>query len=293
MSAGVESFTRIDSTGGVRVAVHDFGGPDDRAAPILLFSHATGLHGLVWGPAAAPLTDRFRCLALDFRGHGLSEMPHGADLTWPRMGDDLLAILGSDLVGGNEVHGIGHSMGGAALVLAAARRPGTLRSLWLYEPAIISPSIASSPGSPNPMAEGALRRRASFGSYEEAIANYAAKPPFDALRRDALEAYVRGGFVPSEDGRVTLRCLPTTEAEVFRGGGDSGAFESLSLLDVPVALVAGQPEPFSPVVFIEAAFAQLSRGTLVRRPNLGHFGPLQDPGGIASDIASWVDGQRG
>lgn len=292
MSAEVESSIRIPSTGGVRLRVHDFGGPDDGAAPILLFSHATGLHGQVWGPVAAPLTDRFRCLALDFRGHGLSDTPPATDLSWPRMGDDLLALLDSDLVGDGEVHGIGHSMGGAALVLAAARRPRSLRSLWLYEPAIITPGIASPPGSPNSMAEGALRRRASFGSYEEAIANYAAKPPFDRLHPDALEAYVRGGFGPGKDGRVTLRCLPATEAEVFRGGGDSGAFEALHLLEAPVALVAGQPEPFSPVVFIGAAFAQLSRGTLVERGHLGHFGPLQDPAGIARDIASWVDGNR-
>jgi pimeloyl-ACP methyl ester carboxylesterase len=142
------------------------------------------------------------------------------------------------------------------------------------------------------MAEGALRRRATFASYEEAIANYAAKPPFNLLHPDALEGYVRGGFAPGEDGRVTLRCLPAAEAEVFRGGGNSGAFEALHLLDAPVRLVAGQPEPFSPVIYIEAAFEQLARGTLVRRPYLGHFGPLQDPVGMAADIASWVDEQR-
>jgi pimeloyl-ACP methyl ester carboxylesterase len=259
----------------------------------LVFAHATGLHGQVWGPAAAHLTDRFRCVALDFRGHGLSDVPPGTDLSWPAMADDLSALLGGALAGGREVHGVGHSMGGAALVLAADRHPETLRSLWLYEPAIITPGIAPSQGGANPMAEGALRRRASFGSYEEAIANYASKPPFDRLHPDALEAYVRGGFAAGgDDGRVTLRCLPATEAEVFRGGSTSGAFEVLHRLDMPVALVAGQPEPFSPVVYIDAAFAQLTRGTLVERRQLGHFGPLQDPAGMATDIAQWVDEHR-
>jgi pimeloyl-ACP methyl ester carboxylesterase len=291
MSAGAPPATLVPSTDGVRLAVHDFGGPSDRDATTLLFAHATGLHGQVWGPAAAPLTDRYRCLALDFRGHGLSDTPPGTDLSWPRMGDDLLAVLDSGLIATGEVVGVGHSMGGAALVLAVARRPRALRSLWLYEPAIIAPGVGSA-GNDNPMADGALRRRASFASFDEAFANYAGKPPFNQLRPDALEAYVRGGFEPGPDGRVTLRCLPATEAEVFRGGGTSGAFDALAGLDLPVALIAGQPEPFSPVVYIDAALAQLSHGTLVRRPQLGHFGPLQDPAGTADDIASWVEANR-
>jgi pimeloyl-ACP methyl ester carboxylesterase len=67
----------IASTQGVRVALHDLGGPDDPTAPVLLFAHATGFCGQVWEPTAAPLTDRYRCLAIDLRGHGVSETPDG------------------------------------------------------------------------------------------------------------------------------------------------------------------------------------------------------------------------
>ena len=88
----------VASTGGVRVALHDLGGPDDPAAPTLLFAHATGFHGLVWAPTSAALTDRYRCLALDLRGHGMSETPDGASLSWQGMGDDVLAVLDSDRV---------------------------------------------------------------------------------------------------------------------------------------------------------------------------------------------------
>jgi pimeloyl-ACP methyl ester carboxylesterase len=295
----------IESTGGVRVALHDFGGPDDPAAPVLLFAHATGFHGQVWGPTAAALTDRYRCLALDLRGHGMSETPEGTSLAWGGMGDDVLAVLDSGQIGvgvdgAREVHGIGHSLGCAALVLATSLRPGLFRSLWLYEPAIVEPRVMIAPdtldsaeaAAPNPMAEGALRRRATFASYDEAIANYAKKAPLNELRHDALEAYVRGGFAPQADGTVTLRCAPATEAEVFRGAGNNEAFDALSTLDLPVALVAGRPDAFGPVTFVPANLAQLSRGTLVERPHLGHFGPLEDPPGMARDIAAWVEANR-
>ncbi len=289
----------IASTGGVRVALHDLGGPDDPAVPVLLFAHATGFHGLVWGPTAAALTDRYRCLALDLRGHGMSETPDGTSLSWQGMGDDVLAVLDSDRIGGRrEVHGIGHSLGCAALVLAAARRPGLLRSLWLYEPAIAGPRVTAPDGSAppfgnsNPMADAALRRRASFASYDAALANYAKKAPLNELHPDALAAYVEGGFAPQADGSVTLRCTPATEAEVFRGAGNNEAFEALSLLDLPVALVAGRPDEFGPVTFVPANLAQLRRGTLVERRHLGHFGPLEDPTGMAEDIATWVEANR-
>jgi pimeloyl-ACP methyl ester carboxylesterase len=292
----------IASTGGVRVALHDLGGPDDPAAPILLFAHATGFHGLVWAPTAATLTDRYRCLALDLRGHGVSETPDGASLSWQGMSDDVLAVLAlldrEGIGSGRQVHGIGHSLGCAALVLAAARRPGLLRSLWLYEPAIAGPRVTTLDGSAppfgtsNPMADGALRRRASFASYDEARANYAAKAPLNELHPDALAAYVEGGFAPQADGTVTLRCAPATEAEVFRGVGNNEAFEALSVLDLPVALVAGRADEFGPVTFVPANLAQLRRGTLVERRHLGHFGPLEDPAGMARDIASWVETNR-
>jgi pimeloyl-ACP methyl ester carboxylesterase len=292
----------IASTQGVRVALHDMGGPDDPAAPVLLFAHATGFCGQVWEPTAAPLADRYRCFAIDLRGHGMSETPDGASLHWSHMGDDVLAVLDSDLIGGDrEVHGIGHSLGCAALVLAAARRPVLLRSLWLYEPAIVGlrgtvpaasadPAASTDPfGTSNPMADAALRRRATFPSYDEALANFARKAPMNELHPDSLAAYVRGGFAPGADGSVTLRCSPATEAEVFRGAGNNEAFAALSELDLPVALVAGRPDEYGPVTFVAANFAQLRRGTLIERGHLGHFGPLEDPSGMADDIAAWVE----
>jgi len=277
----------VTSRDGTRIAVHDLGGPDDPAATVLLFSHATGFHGLVWQPVATGLADRFRCLAIDYRGHGMSETPDSACLTWSHMGDDAEAVVES--IGGHRVvHGVGHSLGGAALALAAARRPQSLASLWLYEPIIFGPGFLPPSDVPNPLADGAARRRPSFGSHQEALANFAAKPPLNQLHPDALEAYVTGGFALEDGGRVTLRCAPATEAAVFRGAGESGAWEVLPALDLPVAIVAGRHEGAGPVALAPPALARLRRGTLVERRDLGHFGPLENPSGTARDIATWV-----
>lgn len=277
----------VASSDGVRLAVHDFGGPPGSGAPTLVFTHATGFHGLVWRPVARELIDRYRCLAVDLRGHGWSEMPPSGRLSWTAMADDVVAVV--DALGegpAGRVHGIGHSMGGAALVMAAVRRPAGFRSLWLFDPAIV-PGRRLSADVPNPLADGALRRREAFASLEAAVEHYARKPPLDALHPDALAAYVLGAFAQEED-RVVLRCRPSTEAAVFRGATGSSAWEALSEVHLPVAVVAGRVEPLSPAAFASRIADELGNGVLVERPDLGHFGPLEDPASVAADIAHWV-----
>jgi pimeloyl-ACP methyl ester carboxylesterase len=139
------------------------------------------------------------------------------------------------------------------------------------------------------MSEGALRRRAVFNSTEAAIANYAAKPPWSLLHPDAVEAYVHGGFKAQPDGTIALRCRPQTEAAVFRQAGSSGAWGVLADVTLPVAVVAGRPGGTGPVAFAPAVVAALPNGTLIERPSLAHFGPLEDPAGMAADVAAWVE----
>lgn len=279
----------IESSDGVRIALHDLGGPSGGTpAPVLLFSHATGFHGRVWEPMASLLCHQFHCVSLDLRGHGMSELPPGAGLAWSGMADDVVAALSSDRFPLGPVHGIGHSMGGAALVLAAARRPDAFRSLWLYEPVIVPPDGWPPTGGDNPMSEAAARRRDRFDSLDLAYENYRSKPPLDQLRPDALRAYVEGGFSPTPDGSVTLRCRPSIEAEVFRQAGASGAWGTVTSIEMPVAVVTGRPDGIGPGAFASTIAEALAGGTLVARPDLGHFGPLEDPAAMAEDVAGWV-----
>ena len=179
-------------------------------------------------------------------------------------------------------------MGGAALVLAVARRPDAFRSLWLYEPVIVPTEGGPLPDGGNPMSEGAARRRDRFDSLDQAYENYRSKPPLDQLHPDALRAYVDGGFSPTPDGSVALRCRPSTEAEVFRQAAVCGAWGNVKSIDMPVAVVAGRPDGFGPAAFAPTIASAFPQGTLVEGSHLGHFGPLEDPAGMAEDVATWV-----
>lgn len=285
----------VPSTDGVAVAVHHLGGPD--GAPTLVFCHANGFNGPAWAPLAAHLTDAYRCLAVDLRGHGVATTPDHVDFDWRGFGDDAEAVLASGLLAPDAaLHGIGHSLGGAALVHAAARHPAAFRSLWLFEP-ITPPPFDATAHPPdvadllksNPMADAAERRREHFESIGAAIDNFASKPPLNSLHPDALRAYVEGGFEELADGSVRIRCRGVWEGAIYRMGRDNRAWDELEAVAVPVAVAVGEELPWGPAQFAPPVAERLPHGELFRHPELGHFGPLQDPKGMAAEIRDWLE----
>jgi pimeloyl-ACP methyl ester carboxylesterase len=143
-------------------------------------------------------------------------------------------------------------------------------------------------GADNPMSAAALKRRASFPSQAEAVANYASKRPLHRLRSDALHAYVRHGTVQGEDGLVHLACRPEDEAQVFRGAGAHAAFARLAEVRCPVVVAIGSEEA-GPALFAPAAAEALPAGRLEVFEHLGHFGPLEAPSRIAAAIRSFAE----
>ena len=269
---------RLSSTDGIELVVHDLGGD----GPPALLAHATGFHGRVWAPMAAHLSDVLHAWAPDLRGHGDSFTPPGHPFRWESFADDVLAVV--DGVGLDQPIGIGHSKGGAALLLAEQRRPGTFRALWCFEPVVMPPFGGSEPRGENPLAIGASRRRDVFESYDAAIANFSGKPPLDVFDPDALREYVTHGFARQPDGTVRLKCRPEDEARTYTMGATHDAFEHLGEVRCPVLIVRGAIEDPGPAAFAAAQAAALPNGRLEVHDDLGHFAPMQAPERMATSV---------
>lgn len=245
---------------------------------------------MVWQPLASHLRG-FHCLAPDMRGHGDSTSPSNGDFNWSGFADDVLAVI--DELGTDTLSAVGHSKGGAALLLAEQRRPGTFRSLYLYEPVVFPPQVASmvfeSDGSGDiPMAAAALRRRETFPSRQAAFDNFAGKPPLNTLAPEVLRAYVDHGFRDEPDGSVRLKCAPSDEAAVYRNGWTHDAFEHLGEVTCPVYLARGEQGPPGPGSVATQIVDALPNGHLISFENLGHFGPLEQPEQVASSICAVI-----
>lgn len=283
---------QVTSTHGVEVVVHELTSDPGAGAPVLMMSHATGFHGRCFAPMAELLADRFWCWAPDYRGHGATTAPPDRDLVWEDYGDDATAVAEalSALGGGRPVLGVGHSMGGACLLMAAHRRPGLVAGAVLFEPIVFPANGAANP-SDNPLVAGARRRRRHFDTLEEAEANYAAKRPMSAFTSAALHAYVTGGFIPAPAGGFELACDPEHEARTFETGGTHRTWEVLEEIAMPAWVVAGRLDAAQPSRLAADIASRLEAGRYVQIDELDHFGPMTHPEVIADlvrDLASQV-----
>ena len=189
MNAQIETMRqhRID-TGRITLNVYEAG-----KGPVAIFLHGITSNGAVWEPIIAALQQGMRCLAVDQRGHGLSDKPengYGAE-DYSR---DALALIETLDVGPAVI--VGHSLGARNSVVAATLRPDLVRAVIAID---FTPFIETE-------VLDALEARVnggdrSFASREE-IENYLRSrytmmPP-EAIRRRAYSAYqeAAGGLRP-------------------------------------------------------------------------------------------------
>jgi pimeloyl-ACP methyl ester carboxylesterase len=91
----------------------------------VLLVHAGIADRRMWDPQWPALTERFRTIRLDLRGHGRSDPPRAAHTPH----EDLLAVL--DAAGADRAALVGCSYGGSLAVDTALARPDRVRALVL------------------------------------------------------------------------------------------------------------------------------------------------------------------
>jgi 3-oxoadipate enol-lactonase len=101
-------------------------GPAD--APVVVLSNSLGTTRAMWDPQVPALTERYRVISYDTRGHGESPAPPGP-YTIDDLTDDLVALL--DEVGAPRAHVVGLSLGGMTGMRLASRNPERVDRLAL------------------------------------------------------------------------------------------------------------------------------------------------------------------
>lgn len=170
-----------------------------------------------------------RVLRYDARGHGNSTgSTEPATYTWPQLADDLLQLL-EHVAPGEQVHGVGPSMGSATLLHAALLDPARFSSLTLVVP---------------PTAwESRMAQRATY------LLNA------DLIERKGIEAFVELGLTspvvpaladaPRTPPAVTEELLPA----LLRGAATSDLppLRELASIDAPTLILAWSDDPTHPV----------------------------------------------
>ena len=264
------------------------------SAPLLLGLHATGLCKETMRPMFNELAGILpfpvaEALLIDLTGHGGTPVRPLADddrNSWNFTVDDTRSVL-TELrldTPKRAVIAIGHSMGGASAILHELKYPGTFSAMVLFEP-VLGPMPT---GGPNPLAEGARRRRAKWANMAAAEAYFLGKPMYSSWRSDALEGFFNGGLVKLPTGEVELACEPAFEASLY--SPTHNAFARLAEVRCPVTIVAGDMPSIMTdfgisVASYETRAKQLQRGRVAVVAGAGHFLVQEKPVECAAVIA--------
>jgi pimeloyl-ACP methyl ester carboxylesterase len=269
---------------GVELAWFEWGRSVRGREPSILFVHATGFHARVFDQVIGHLGER-HIVSLDQRGHGRSEkrpIRH-----WREAGEETAAWVHELGVAG--AIGVGHSMGGHALVEAAAACPGAFLRLLLIDPVIMSPE-GYARGGWNPDLHGEIhpvaKRRNRFASADEMFERFADRPPYSLFQPAALRDYCEYGLLPAPDGDgYVLACPPEIEASVYMTAlTNPGVHESVRALDIPVTILRareaagdGGPMDFASSPTWPGLVGEFRHGRDVYLPEHTHFVPMEDP----------------
>ncbi len=238
----------------------------------LLLLHGLGSSADDWFmqlPAFAPY---FRCVAVDLRGHGLSDKPDGP-YSVALFAADAAALLSA--LGAAPAHVLGLSLGGMVAQQLAIAYPHLVRSLVLINtlPGIWPPSWhivrvglrrLSAPWRRRSMAEQAARVAADL---------------FPRPQQAFLRAQVQARLA-SNDPEAYRKA--TLAVAAFRPGN------SLRRIVCPVLIIAGEEDRVVPRLYQERLRRALPGAEFIRLPGVGHASNVEAPDAVNEAVLAFL-----
>ncbi|KAF9467147.1 Alpha/Beta hydrolase protein [Collybia nuda] len=196
---------------------------------------------------------------------------------------------------------VGHSYGGCTSTLAALTHPVLFSSLVLIDPVIVKPktNISVESAAAAQLVLGALMRRDSWPSQDEALQILSKSPFFGAWDPDVLKIYIQCGTYPSTNSKgepnIKLKMPGIQEAIVFsETHTEYEVFHRLPELNKRIKLkwiMPGRPgagEFGPPGSTQERVWVRPENSSNVRIPNAGHLIPQEEPKVLAREIRDFL-----
>ncbi len=255
--------------------------------PLALLSHANGFCAAMWEPVAKTLRKHFRVLAFDARGHGDStKLWEREAYTWDQFVEDLIAIserLTRECELARVEFAIGHSFGGTATLVAAARRPDLFGRIAMLDPVLVPPPellpLFPREGSARLLGKIARKRRNLWPSREAARESWQEREPFRSWDSRAFDLYLREGLRERADGQVELKCPGEIEAMIYETNSRPDAFAAAEKLRKPALLVWASGGDF-PLAWYQKLADSASQMRLVEF-DANHLLPMVAPDRVA------------
>ncbi|MCK1795939.1 alpha/beta hydrolase [Streptomyces sp. XM4193] len=254
---------------------HEQYGPHE--GPPVLLVHGHPFDHTLWEPQARALAGAgHRVIVPDLRGYGRSALPAGAERTHlSDFADDLVALL--DRLGVSDAVVGGVSMGGQIAMDLAVRHPGRVRALVLSD---TSPVAESQEGK-------AFRNRLADRLLAEGMDGFAQEvidrmiAPYNVTDQPEVADHVL---------RMMRGTDPRAAAAALRGRAERPDYrEGLAALEVPVLVVVGADDGYTPVADARALHELLRRASLTVIERAGHLPGLEQPDAFNAALLSFLD----
>lgn len=260
-------------------------------APVILFIHGLGHALIAWNKNVAVLSQKYRCIAIDLPGNGLSSK----DINYP-YSMEFFAEAVKDFIlqkGLTEVFLCGHSMGGQiAMTLAAMSFPG-LRGVILCAPAGIERF--------NTVERNLYKGTMLFVdllSTEENSLRKAINNSFYIMPDSAPLLIQQLVSIMQLQSRAHYRLMME---KCIVGMLEEPVYEQLDALTVPVHILFGEKDglipnkiihPISLKQMLDQVMTQLEHGSYTLIPKCGHFLQWEKPDDVNFYIDTFIKEQR-
>jgi 3-oxoadipate enol-lactonase len=249
---------------------HRLEGPS--GAPVVTLTHPLGVTLALWDDHVAALTNRYRVLRYDVRGHGGSEIPPGP-YTLGEMAGDLFDLL--DSLGIAETHFVGVSMGGLIGMTAALTRPSRIKSLVLCDT-----TACYGPGA-RPMWDDRIRVAESEGMIPTLVDRTMAiwfTEAFRARQPDAVERIAA----------MLRKSDPRGYAAAIRAIGFVDLTERIDAIRCPTLVVVGEHDPGTPPAMARVIHERIRGSELLVLPGAMHCAVVEDADRVLQALVNFL-----
>jgi esterase len=256
--------------GGINFHYRDWG---NSTSPSLVLLHGITSHSRTWDRFAPAMTDRYRVLALDQRGHG--ETDWTSHYSTKLMADDLGALAGDLALGRFAL--LGHSMGACNAYYFAAKHPDAVERLVIGD---FGPDVVGSTAGGQVAARIQAAATASFGSVDEAVRLAVASNPRAA--EEDVRHRVSANLKQRDDGRWVWRydgAGLAAHGPADRMPSREEQWDIIARIACPTLIVRGAESDTLQRATAERMVEVIPNCRLVEVERAGHSIPLDNPTG--------------
>lgn len=258
---------RLD-TGRIALNLREIG-----TGPLVLFLHGITAVGAVWDPIILKVGKALRAVAVDQRGHGLSDKP-ASGYAASDYSKDVIALI--EALGGGPAIVVGHSLGARNALIAGTLRPELIAGVVAVD---FTPFIESEVfDSLEARVLGGDRVFQSRQEIEEYLSNR-----YPMLPRDAVGRRVTHGYYQIEDNKFRPLASPAAMAETAKGLRED-LEPAVLKIDRPVVMIRGaESKLVSEAAFTRTLELRSFHSSLVVE-NTDHYVPEEAADVIADTV---------